>query len=99
MPGHTSIAAVGWYQGWYQSGGHEVRVYFQDAGENIAAYKWSKAWRSDGTLIGPLRPGSIFSALEWKTGRELRLYYQADDDMIHEQCQTKTWFKGSFVGS
>jgi len=96
MPRHASIAAVGWY-----NSGPQLRVYSQDARKNIVAYKWSGGWSSDGTVIGPLKFGNLFSALEWNTGSDLRLYYQADDVEIREQCQSgdEVWFRGAFISS
>lgn len=79
--------------------GVHLRVFLQDSGANIAAYHNDGGWNYQGTVIGPLRPGRRLAALEWKTGTELRIFYQADDNKVREQAQSEAgaWYTGEYV--
>ncbi|KAI0531640.1 fucose-specific lectin [Xylaria digitata] len=98
IPPYASIAAVAWFD----SSVHQ-RVYLQNSNDNIFEYEWDTAngeWSSKGHVIGPLRPGRHVAALEWKTGTELRVYYQDDDGKVREQAKSNEgpWYTGEFEG-
>ena len=48
---------------------------------------------------GPFLAGTHISALDWNTGKNIRLYYQGANDAILEQCSDNDdpWFTGSSV--
>ncbi|KAF2966505.1 hypothetical protein GQX73_g7044 [Xylaria multiplex] len=93
----ASIAAVAWFD----SSAHQ-RVYLHDSSGNITEYEWNTAnneWTSKGPVIGPLTFGRHIAALEWKTGTELRVFYQDDDNTIREQAKSDEgeWYPGELV--
>ncbi|KAI1355815.1 fucose-specific lectin [Xylaria sp. FL0043] len=94
LPPYTALAALAW-----PGSGAPVRVYFQDPGASIAEFKHNQTWGYDSTVVGPLRPGRRISALEWGSGAELRVYYQADDNKIREMARSNggPWEAGEFV--
>ncbi|KAI0422584.1 fucose-specific lectin [Xylaria grammica] len=95
IPPYASITAVVFSD---SRAGVHLRVFLQDSGDSIAAYHNDGAWNYQGTVIGPLRPGRRFAALEWKEGSELRVFYQDDDNKIHEQAQSNAgaWYNGEY---
>ncbi|KAI0548120.1 fucose-specific lectin [Xylaria curta] len=97
IPPYASIAAVLWSD----TRIHQ-RVYLQDSSENIVEYEWDTAnteWSDKGRVVGPLRPGRSIAALAWRTGAELRVYYQDDDNKIREEAKSNegAWYQGEFV--
>ncbi|KAI0428598.1 fucose-specific lectin [Xylaria sp. FL1042] len=94
LPPYTSVAAIAW-----PGYGAPVHVFFQDPDANISEFKHVQTWGYASTVVGPLRPGRRISALQWESGAELRVYYQANDNKIREMaCSNGSqWYTGEFV--
>ncbi|KAI1367966.1 fucose-specific lectin [Xylaria arbuscula] len=94
IPPYSSITSTAW-----ADTGVSIRVWLQDSSNKIAAYRNDGGWNYEGTVMGPLRPGRSISSLEWKNGKELRIFYHADDGKIREKAQTQAgaWYEGEYV--
>lgn len=95
-PRHASSAALCWYDSNVQ-----LRVYWQDGQQDFVCFGWAivKGWGSVRNVKGPFLAGTHISALDWNTGKNIRLYYQGANDAILEQCSDNDdpWFTGSSV--
>ncbi|KAI0206090.1 fucose-specific lectin [Astrocystis sublimbata] len=93
---YASISAAAWCD---SNAGRHLRIYVQDPSGKISAYQNDGGWMPMGPVLGPLRPGRRVAALEWKTGAEQRIFYQADDGKIREEAQDEggAWFQGEYV--
>nr|UWK20224.1 fucose-specific lectin [Trichoderma stromaticum] len=78
----SAIAATSWIG---SGTGVQLRLYWQDPHGLLRGYKWSGGWESTGSL-NPLKVGTHISAINWNSGSSIRVYYQADDGSISEEC-------------
>ncbi|KAI9740318.1 MAG: hypothetical protein M1834_004897 [Cirrosporium novae-zelandiae] len=91
VPRHSSITALGWYDSCMQ-----LRVYWQDSRQTLVGTSWiNGSWGSVDHVTGPLLGGRYISAVDWKNGKNIRIYYQGEDGAILEECNDGgKWFRG-----
>jgi len=73
-------------------------VYWRNLQNEIVVTKNTGCWGSINKVVGNLKPGIQFAAAQWSNGKNLRLYYQTDDDSVLELCNDGgSWFGGATV--
>lgn len=98
QPYGTSIAAIASLT----DGNPKLRVYYQFQGGDVCGESWQNgAWRGwTEMVVGPVRASVNLSALQYGGMENVRVYYQADDLRMREQCQDANhvlWYEGNFM--
>ena len=95
VPPRSSISAFAWHD----SQCH-LRVYWQDEQLNFVGYECEGSWKPSGLVLESLPRDTKSSAVKWRGGHKIRLYYQAANGNIREECQNDgAWFSGSTVAT
>ncbi|KAL7930743.1 hypothetical protein V8C35DRAFT_324194 [Trichoderma chlorosporum] len=77
----SAIAATSWLG---PEAGLQLRLYWQDSYGLLRGYKWSGAWESGGSSnLVPV--GTHISAINWNSGNNIKVYYQAADGSVSEE--------------
>ncbi|KAI0846452.1 fungal fucose-specific lectin-domain-containing protein [Daldinia vernicosa] len=88
---NTRLAAVHWHD----DGSNIIRVYAQEPhSDHIQEYCSGNIW-TKGAKLPVAHTGSGLAAVCWKNnGIHLRVYYQATDMTVKEQCWDGSWYEG-----
>ena len=98
-PKFTPITAIGWLEG----SGIKLRVYWEDIYRDLIESGWNSGWSHPARVHLPHRIiGVYISAIQWNSGKSIRIYDQGDKDEIVEQAtdnSSSSWYNGQGVAT
>lgn len=96
LPKQAPISAFAWSS---PHMGIQIRIYWLDKEKHLAEVAWSGGWHKAKQVV--YMGNSQFSAVQWKDGTNVRVYYQGSDRRVLEKCYSNSgdWYNGSQVGA